>query len=100
MQEALAQFLGREDLCWRRDTLPTPVFPGFPCGSAGKPTPVFWPEEFHGLYSPWGCKESDRTGQLSLSRQILHCKKHGYHGGRAGGNWEIGIDTQTLLCIK
>ena len=26
-----------------------------------KPTPVFWPGEFHGLYSPWGHKESDRT---------------------------------------
>ena len=59
-------------------------FIGFPCGSAGKestcnvgdlgsipwvgkipwrrerlPTPVFWPGEFHGLYSPWGHKESD-----------------------------------------
>ena len=22
---------------------------------------VFWPEEFHGLYSPRGCKESDTT---------------------------------------
>ena len=55
-------------------------FGGFPGGSAGKgsacnvetwvqspgsegpwrrewlPTPVFWPREFHGLYSPWGCK--------------------------------------------
>ena len=65
---------------------------GFPCGSAGKesalnegdlslipglgrspegkgyPTPVFWPGEFHGLYSPWGCKESDMTEQLPL-----HC---------------------------
>ena len=20
-------------------------------------TPVFWPGQFHGLYSPWGCKE-------------------------------------------
>ena len=30
-------------------------------------TPVFWPGEFHGLYSPWGCKESDITGRLSLS---------------------------------
>ena len=64
---------------WRRDRLPAPVFLGFPCGSAGKeptcnvgdmgfspwigkipwrrerlPT-VFWPGEFHGLYSPWGC---------------------------------------------
>ena len=24
-------------------------------------TPVFWPREFHGLYSPQGRKESDRT---------------------------------------
>ena len=30
------------------------------------PTPVFWPGEFHGLYSPWGLKESDTTEQLSL----------------------------------
>ena len=37
---------------WRRESLPTPVF---------------WPGEFHGLYSPWGCKESDTTKQLSLS---------------------------------
>ena len=25
------------------------------------PTPVFWPGEFHGLYGPWGRKESDTT---------------------------------------
>ena len=29
-------------------------------------TPVFWPEEFHGLYSPWGHKESDTTKRLAL----------------------------------
>ena len=29
------------------------------------PIPVFWPREFRGLYSPWGCKESDMTEQLS-----------------------------------
>ena len=29
------------------------------------PTPVFWPGEFHGLYSPWGCKELDMTERLS-----------------------------------
>ena len=64
---------------WRRDRLPTPVFLGFPYSSAVKestcnvgdlgsipglgrspregirlPTPVFWPGEFRGLYSPWG----------------------------------------------
>ena len=63
----------------------------FPCGSAGKETAcsagdlgsipglgkspgegkgyplVFWPREFHGLYSPWGHKESNMTEWLSLS---------------------------------
>ena len=36
---------------WRRERLPTPVF---------------WPGKFHGLYSPWGHKESDTTEWLSL----------------------------------
>ena len=31
------------------------------------PTQVFWPGESHGLYSPWGRKESDTTERLSLS---------------------------------
>ena len=35
--------------------------------SLGWEDPVFWPGEFQGLYSPWGCKESDMTEQLSLS---------------------------------
>ena len=34
MQETLVQFLVRK-ICWRRDKLPTPVFLGFPGGSAG-----------------------------------------------------------------
>ena len=37
---------------WRRERLPTLVFR---------------PGEFHGLYSPWGRKELDMTGQLLLS---------------------------------
>ena len=37
---------------WRRERLPTPVF---------------WPGEFRGLYSPWGCKQSDTTEQLALA---------------------------------
>ena len=46
-------------ILWRRERLPTPVF---------------WPGEFHGLYSPWGCKELDTTEQLSLSLHFhLHC---------------------------
>ena len=35
LQETPVRFLGQEDP-WRRDRLPTPVFLGFPCGSAGK----------------------------------------------------------------
>ena len=34
-------------------------------------TPVFWPGEFHGLYSPWSCNESDSTEKLSLSLQLV-----------------------------
>ena len=50
MRETWVWTLGWEDP-WRRERLPTPVF---------------WPGEFHGLYSPWCHKESDRTEQLSL----------------------------------
>ena len=35
-------------------------------------TPVFWPGEFHGLYSPWGHKELAMTKQLSLNFQTSH----------------------------
>ena len=35
MQEAPVGFLGQE-IPWRRDRLPTPLFLGFPCGSAGE----------------------------------------------------------------
>ena len=31
------------------------------------PTPIFWPGELHGLYSPWGLKELDTTERLSLT---------------------------------
>ena len=35
------------------------------------PTPVFWPGEFQGLYSPWGRKELDTTELLSLQGCLL-----------------------------
>ena len=35
-------------------------------------TPVFWPGEFQGRYSPWGRKESDMAEQLSLSLYFSH----------------------------
>ena len=74
-----------EKIPWRRNSLPTPVFLGLPGGLAGKGSacnagdlgsitglgrsPVdgngyplqYSSLEFHGLYSPWGHKESERT---------------------------------------
>ena len=41
---------------WRRERLPIPIF---------------LTEEFPGLYTPWGHKESDTTKQLSLSSHIV-----------------------------
>ena len=32
-------------------------------------TPVFWPREFHELYSLWGPKELVTTERLSLGRE-------------------------------
>ena len=45
---------------WRRERLPIPVF---------------WPREFHRLYSSWGHKESDTTEQLSLSFHYISREK-------------------------
>ena len=45
MQETWVQSPGWEDFLEREQLL----------------TPVFWPGEFHGLYSPGGRKESDKT---------------------------------------
>ena len=78
MQETLVQLLGQEDPLEKRDRLPTPVFLGFPCGSAGKQSACNvgdlgsilglgrspgkgkgYPLQYSGLensmdYSPWG----------------------------------------------
>ena len=45
IQETWIGSLARK-IPWRREKLPTPVF---------------WPREFHGLYSAWGHKELDTT---------------------------------------
>ena len=50
MQETWVQSLGWED----------------PLEKGKVTTPVFWSGEFHGLYSPWGCKELD-SERCSLS---------------------------------
>ena len=55
--------------CWRPGF--SPWVGKIPWRREGLPTPVFWPGIFHGLYSPWGHKELDMTGQLSLSLKLL-----------------------------
>ena len=44
MRDTWVRSLGWEDP-WRRERLPTPVF---------------WPGEFHRLYSPWGCQKKKK----------------------------------------
>ena len=39
------------------------------------PTPVFWPGEFHGLFSPWGHKELDTTESLWNNRLVPNRKR-------------------------
>ena len=96
MQETLVRSRGQEEP-WRRDRLPTPVFLCFSCGSAGKesacnardlgsipgwgrspreegksyPLQYSSLENSMDLYSPWGCKESDTTQRLSLSKYTI-----------------------------
>ena len=86
-------FLNSTSLCllWKPFFLFSYLHFGLPCGSVVKnpptiwetwvqslgwedplererlPIPVFWPGEFHGLYSPSGHKESDMTEWLSLT---------------------------------
>ena len=48
---------------WRRERLPIPVF---------------WPGEFHGLRSPWGCKESNTTERLLLYNELLGPARYGW----------------------
>ena len=98
MQETPVQFLGHEDplekgyathssilglpcwLSWKRIRLQCgrsgfdPWVEKIPWRRERLPTPVFWPGEFLGLYSPWGCKELDMTEWLSLSLPKAGCQ--------------------------
>jgi len=72
---------------WRKNSLPTPVFLGFPCDSAGKESACNagdlgsvpglgrspeggkgYPLQYSGLDGPWGRKESDMTEQLKQKK--------------------------------
>ena len=60
MQETQVQSLGQADIARRREWLPTPVF--LPGESHEKKSLVG--------YSPWCCKESDRTERLNTAQYI------------------------------
>ena len=85
---------------WRRDRLPTPVFLGFPCGSAGKesacnagdlgliPGLGSFPGEGKGYPLQYSCPENSMDyivhgvtkSQTRLSKQCLLCLRHcSYH---------------------
>ena len=95
MQETLVQFLGREDplgeaighppqyswasLVAQLVKNPPAMWETWvqslgwenPLEKGKAPIPAFWPGEFHGLYSPWGHKESGTTERLSLHFTML-----------------------------
>ena len=50
-----------ESICNAGDPGLTPGLARSAGEGIGWPTPVFWPREFQGLYSPWSHKELDMT---------------------------------------
>ena len=58
---------GKESACNAGELGSNPGLRRSPGEGKGLPTPVFWPGEFHGLYSPGGHKESGTTERPSLS---------------------------------
>ena len=90
----------KESACNARDQDLIPGLRRSPGERKWQPTPIFLPGESHGQrrlasYSPWGHKESDMTGQLTLllsyrvsvisekipwtsqkNRDLFHCKKY------------------------
>ena len=63
---------GKESTCQCRRRGFKPWVGKIPWRRERLPTPVFWPGEFHGLYSPWGRKESDMTERLSQASSWTH----------------------------
>ena len=66
----------KESACSAGDPVPS-LYGKVPWRRAWQPTPVFVPGESHGQrslvgYSPWGCKESDTTEQLTHTHTHTH----------------------------
>ena len=68
--------VGKQSACNAGDPGSIPGLGRFPWRRKQLPTPVFWPGESHGLYSPWGCKESDMVSDFHfhvLHGNFIHC---------------------------
>ena len=64
------------------------------------PTPLFWPREFHGLYSPWGRKELDTTKRLSLSLQCYRKSVQSPAAHRLRGNKQARLVESKVFFIS
>ena len=74
-QDFLGGSDGNESACQAGDPGSIPGSGRFPWRRDWQPTPVFSPGDSHGWknlmgYSPWGCKESDKTEQLTFSHSL------------------------------
>ena len=77
VQETQVQSLGWED----------------PLGEGMATTPVFLPGESHGQrslegYSPWGCKELDKTKTSDYEYSFMHTKKQIFNVGETAFYWK------------
>ena len=68
--------VGKESSCNAGDLGLIPWLGRSPGRRERLPTLVFWPGEFHGLYSPWGLKESDMIEQLSWASLVAKLVKN------------------------
>ena len=60
--------VGKESICNVGDR---GSIPGLGRSPGERISPVFWPGEFHGLYSPWVRKEPDTTEGLALTMYVI-----------------------------
>ena len=62
--------VGKESACNVGDLGSIPGLGRSPSRRERLPTPVFWPGEFQGLYSPWGCKEWDTIEDFTYINMV------------------------------
>ena len=82
MQETWVWSLGWGMIPWRRECLPTLVF---------------WPGEFHGLYSPLGHQESDTTEWLTFTKKLKQSNGQGNVRGALSWTGECSREQEILI---